>query len=331
MPGNPDFVWEKLRLKHDWAYYESRWNFEKSQIFEPGRVAVCKASVVRVFLSCVSRLGIPLKGREIPPQELDLPLRYCIVNKHIEGNTYEVFVLTTFGGARTWNDLSPLARSFGVPLGKTKWYNRTPGIATIPPILGLEKSSFIFALPTVKKVELSNLLISTRVPQGELDRLRRLVRNNLEALPQIQWEIRKSLPSMHLYKNETSSTDFDDFKPLPMQKRNITSFDDEEMVEFIAKASSKLSYKSRPIKVPDYHNISWPLRYLMNDLDSSNSGAEQSKLSQSAKSLAVTNTSDVLKPAVGRRRATPTQLSLPKPYYAPCLRLGVKAFQRIIR
>ena len=172
-------VWEKIRMKHAWAYYESRYSYERTQIFEPGHIAVCRASVMHTFFACLASLGIPLREREIPRGDFEMPFRYCIVNRHIEGNTYEVFLLTTFGGAKTLSNLGLLARNFGVPLGQTQWINQTPSIATIPPILGMDRSSFIFALPTVKEVEHSNLYTATRVPPGELERLRGMVKQNL--------------------------------------------------------------------------------------------------------------------------------------------------------
>ena len=90
-----------------------------------------------------------------------------------------------------------------------------------------------------------------------------------------------------------------------MQRKRVESLDDDEMVEFLAQASSKLSFKSYPIKISDFNNVSWPLRYLMKDLD-------ESKLTE-------------------RSRILLPRSSVPKPYYASCLPIGTRTFQRLIR
>ncbi|KAF9052823.1 hypothetical protein BJ165DRAFT_805144 [Panaeolus papilionaceus] len=86
---------------------------------------------------------------------VEMPYRYCIVNKHIGGSKYEVFLLTTFGGVRSASDLSMIGKVFGMPMGNTGWINDVKPLQTNPPIFsfGLLRKSFVFSIPFVASIE----------------------------------------------------------------------------------------------------------------------------------------------------------------------------------
>jgi len=119
--------------------------------------------------------GIKLKYWEKEkPSTLVQPKRYCIVNRCIGPGIYEVFALTTFGGAKSFRQMGELGRYFGLPMGDTQWISTTPGLMTIPHIrFGRTFPSFAFAIPCITKVEPTMLRYYTRLAPGELQRLQR--------------------------------------------------------------------------------------------------------------------------------------------------------------
>lgn len=132
------------------------------------------------FYSRLFEMGFKLQPREMA-RDGDVPRRYCIVNRHIEDQRYEVFLLTTFGGAKNEDQLSLIGRYFGMPMGSTQWIDDTPGLATVPPLFGRKKASFAFAIPVISIIEPPNLPTLTRLPYGELERLRNFSRSKIQA------------------------------------------------------------------------------------------------------------------------------------------------------
>ncbi|KDR81735.1 hypothetical protein GALMADRAFT_239912 [Galerina marginata CBS 339.88] len=303
-----DPAWEQIRFKHVQLYYNAQHTYRRTLIFQPGHIAFCRGSIEVAFYSHLVDTGVKLRPREMPVDS-EKPKRYCIVNKHIADQKYEVFLLTTFGGAKSLDQLGLIARYFGMPMGSTQWIDDTPGLTTIPPILGWNKASFVFALPTIQIIERSNLPALTRLPPLQLERLRQFADMKRKALPHIQGEIRKSLWNQHLYRQYAPAPYTDEFKPLPMEKVNpITLDEDDTVIEVFYGRSSAISpSKPKRIKVPPARNdIKWPLHYLNQDLNGSQS-------------------------VVHRHHPAPWLGSFPKPHYASCLPISIRKFRHFIR
>ena len=83
--------------------------------------------------------------------------------------------MTTFGGARNQHELSPIAQYFGMPMGDTQWMRDVPALKTTPPTFGTSTKSFVFAIPTVGKVETANTHVHVRLVPGEMERLSEFV------------------------------------------------------------------------------------------------------------------------------------------------------------
>jgi hypothetical protein len=133
-----------------------------------------------VFYKYLRQLGYSLAPWESPWIDLAAKFRYCIIRKHIQGNWYEVFLMTTFGGARNQLELSPIAQYFGMPVGDTQWTRDVPVIAlkTTPPTFGTSAKSFVFAIPTVGQVETAKTHVHVRLVPGEMERLSEFVDDN---------------------------------------------------------------------------------------------------------------------------------------------------------
>ncbi|KAF8965208.1 hypothetical protein BDZ97DRAFT_1812619 [Flammula alnicola] len=150
-------------------------------VFHPGDIASCRGSIEKAFYGNLMDLGFRLtygerksQARVAPP-----PLRFCLVNRHIEGQLYEVFLLTTFGGARHISILDDVARYFAMPMGYTQWTEDIPGVKTIPPMFGQQTTSFLFALPAIRSV--IPCQVRARVPARELQRVAEFARAKRQA------------------------------------------------------------------------------------------------------------------------------------------------------
>jgi hypothetical protein len=109
------------------------------------------------------------------------PLRFCVINKRFEDGHYEVFLMTTFGRARTFDGLGPIAQKYGIPVGGTNWFEKIDPIQTYPPSFGWERTSFIFAIPVlVKDVIPAALRWTVRLHPGELERLRNISEHKMK-------------------------------------------------------------------------------------------------------------------------------------------------------
>ncbi|KAF8911047.1 hypothetical protein CPB84DRAFT_1763221 [Gymnopilus junonius] len=299
-----DPTWEQIRFKYVQLYYRSRFTYSRTHVFQPGHIAYGQGSIEAVFYSRLFEMGFKLLPREMPSGG-DVPKRYCIVNRHIEGQKYEVFLLTTFGGAKNEVQLSPMGRYFGMPMGSTQWVDDTPGLATIPPLFGREKASFAFVIPTISVIERPNLPTLTRLPYGELQRLRKFSHLKLQALPDVQAELRRAMRNQ-LYKREAPVSYVDDFKPLPMEKMNSIVLEEDDLEDNYYLRSTFSPSTPKRIRMPIRNDIKWPLQYFYQDINGS-------------KSL-------IHRPHTLLRLAP-----IPRPYYAPCLPISVKKFKQLIR
>jgi hypothetical protein len=168
--GGRNYSWERVRyLTRTLADHSMR---RKKYAFQPGDIACCHGSIERAFLDHLQNLNIPLEAGE-GEKHWKKPLRFCVVNKRFESGLYEVFLMTTFGRARTFDELGPLAQKYAIPVGGTNWFEDIRPIQTYPASFGWEKGSFIFAIPKLAKdVIPAALRWTVRLVPGELDRLR---------------------------------------------------------------------------------------------------------------------------------------------------------------
>ncbi len=166
----PNYAWERFRyLTRLLADSMTR---RKSRSFEPGDIACCNGSIELAFYDHLKELQIPL-GRWERERSLNKPARYCVINKRLETGYYEVFLMTTFGQARTFDELGPIAHKYGVPVGGMNWFEDISPIKTFPAYFGWDRKSFIFAIPTLAKEVIPAALPRTaRLVPGELERLR---------------------------------------------------------------------------------------------------------------------------------------------------------------
>lgn len=86
--------------------------------------------------------------------------------------------MTTFGGARNQLELTPIAQYFGMPMGDTQWMRDIPALKTTPPMFGTSTKSFVFAVPTIGKVEHAKTHVNVRLVPGEIERLSEFVDDN---------------------------------------------------------------------------------------------------------------------------------------------------------
>ncbi|PPQ93235.1 hypothetical protein CVT25_015233 [Psilocybe cyanescens] len=298
-----DPTWEQIRAQHINLYYNALHRYHRKRKFEPGQIASCDGSIEVAFWLSLIDMGVKIDSSEMPIN-MKKPKRFCVVNRHVAGQAYEVFLLTTFGGAKNFEELGVLGSNFGFPMGGTKWFNNTPGLATIPPVFGSDKTSFVFAIPVIEVISPSNVPVATRLPPVELDRLR----NFSKMLAEKHREIRRTLRSWRnnkMQSGRTSSELQDKFKPAP-RRVPISLEDHDDMQDFIAD-STAISSRFKPpyIDLPPRNDISWILRHTWKDYNVS-------------KSL-------IQRPPVKLRR-----FSLPKPHYAP-LPIAVKKVLQSIR
>ncbi|PPQ66439.1 hypothetical protein CVT26_011197 [Gymnopilus dilepis] len=300
-----DPLWEQIRFKYIQLYNLSRFTYSRTHVFQPGQIGYGDGSLEQAFFARLTEMGFKLAAREMPTSG-NVPGRYCIVNKHIEGQKYEVFLMTTFGGAKSENELRLLGRYFGMPMGSTQWIDDTPGLATIPPLFGRDKASFAFAIPFVTTVSPPNLPTLTRLPFGELERLRKFSRSKLQTLPAVQSTIRQALRKYRFEQPPVQVSGVDDFKPLPIEKVNLIALEEDDLEEIRRHTSTFPPTKAKRLKLTARHDIRWPLQFFYRDIHGSK--------------------------ALDHQRRAPRQLSpIPKPYFAPCLPISFQKFKRLIR
>ena len=149
--------------------------------FQPGDIAACTGSLLVTFHRYLRQLGYSLAPWESTLITVAAKLRYCIIKKHIQGNQCEVFLMTTFGGARNQYELSLIAHYFGMSVGDTQWTRGVPGLKT-PPTFGTSSKSFVFAIPTIGNVEAANTRVYVRLVPGEMERLLEFVNGDAKGM-----------------------------------------------------------------------------------------------------------------------------------------------------
>lgn len=167
-----NYAWERVRyLSRTLADHSVR---RRRYSFEPGDIACCYGSIERVFCHHLKDLNIPLEPWE-GEKPFKQPLRFCVINRRFEGGVYEVFLMTTFGQARTFDQLGPIARNYGIPVGGMKWFENIDPIQTYPPTFGYKGKSFIFGISTFTEEVIPTAAPSmVRLVPGELERLRKI-------------------------------------------------------------------------------------------------------------------------------------------------------------
>ncbi|KAF8201780.1 hypothetical protein BJ912DRAFT_946393 [Pholiota molesta] len=278
--------------------------------YQPGDISVCAGSVGFAFYQTVRNLGISLTREEklLYQNFTKPPIRYCVINRHIHDQIYEVFLLTTYGGATSFRALDGAARRFSMPMGLTKWPERTPGVTTVPNIFGQETSSFLFAMSTLQQVPPTK--VNARVPMYELERIRKFAQAQKEVLLNDDWVIRKSV-----YERHQGRVWFGDegFSLMP-EKDPKTALQDDDVVNdgpFVKAYTSRL-HPVRAMTGIHLHrrhesNIRWILRHSKNDVIHSSKYLSNKHITQ------------------------PQRFTLPLPYFAKSLRLSSTKLMRLIR
>jgi len=227
--------------------------------------------------------------------------------------------MTTFGGARNQHELFPIAQYFGMPMGDTQWMRDVPPLKTTPPTFGTSTKSFVFAIPTVEKVETANTHVHVRLVPGEIERLSEFVHGNSKRIHHDQARLRADLQSLLRSKSNWLLEDdaHDIFSPpvindtqdvIATETRGNTL---SALPERKALRSS-LSPKRRPprlpfrLPLPPIDDLGWLMRHLRRDIFHSSSFLDSLP--------------------VHRPRLT----TLPEPFYAPCLRITAKRISRLI-
>jgi len=169
-------AWERVRyLTRTLADHSMR----RKGFFQPGDIACCRGSIERAFVHHLQDLDIALEAWE-GEKNFQKPLRFCVVNKRFEGDLYEVFLMTTFGQARTFDGLRPIAQMYGIPVGGMNWFENIDPIQTFPPSFGWERKSFIFAIPVLARdVIPAAMRWTVKLVPGELERLRTISDNKM--------------------------------------------------------------------------------------------------------------------------------------------------------
>jgi len=300
-----DFQWERARSILQYISKDAH-NPDIPTTFQAGDVAVCRGSIQEVFYRTLMDLGIPLQREEVQQYRAlkRLPFRYCVINRQVTGNAYEVFLLTTFGRAAYHQILDAVARHFAMPMGFTKWPVKLPGIKTKPNSFGQDSSSFLFALTTECEVIPAN--IAARVPLEELERIRRFSNKKKQTLARSSMAFRDSLETRRA-KLQPWAGDGADFALTPENDHSVLLDDDIiNYGPFVKTYSSGFRLpKSRgiPIRLGPAGDIRWILRNFRNDI------------TQASKYLP-------RKPLV--------QSLLPKPYFAKCLRISPRKLLQLI-
>ncbi|CAA7271589.1 unnamed protein product [Cyclocybe aegerita] len=302
---HPD--WEQVRFKSK-LLSRGFAAVDGSKNFAPGDIAHCSGSIEQAFYQLLHELRIPLQRWERQRKTRQLN-RFCIVNRHIANQQYEVFLLTTFGGSRNVQQLGLIARYFGMPMGDTQWIYDTAGIRTFPHVFGSKETSFVFAIPVIASVG-EAYLKKVKLATGELERLRAFAKTKRQTLIRDHREIRESLFNRHQYKHVgLLSPDSVENEFLPHQQEemdDILSHEDYlDEGEITAYPEPTGTLPTLRLRVPIRHDIGWLLKYASRDV------FHGSKFN--------------CKQPLRYRRL------LPLPYYSTYLRIGKNIIKQLIR
>jgi hypothetical protein len=331
-----NYAWERVRyLTRTLADHSMR---RKTYAFQPGDIAGCRGSIERAFARHLKDLDIPLEAWE-GDKPFKQPLRFCVVNRRFEGGLYEVFLMTTFGQARTFDELGPLAHQYGIPVGGMNWFENINPIRTYPASFGWEGKSFIFAIPTLtKEVIPAALRWTVRLVPGELERLRNIsddkmkvglrisvsVRNLIlsQNTYRVHRAIRRSLKHGHYKSGFSSSVDDeqDDFMPA-VEEDDVIEVEHEDLPLPILVPKRALKEKRRPL--PVRHDLSCLLFHSSKRIYNYSTYLDYRGIHRRGPI-------QLLQPIVGDPAKQQHFYPLPKPYYSPYLRVNIRTFLRIL-
>ena len=162
---------EELRYALDYTHLRTKGR-RAEEGYQPGDIAACHASLVRIFYDYLELQGYSLSNTDYGARNIvgRRPLRYCVVNRHLEGSQYEVYILTTFRHAQNLGDIPWMGQYFSIPMGATRALSiNVPPIVSHPPFFGEKSPSFLFAIPTRQTLVQTN--VKYRVPHSELQRI----------------------------------------------------------------------------------------------------------------------------------------------------------------
>ncbi|KAF5330342.1 hypothetical protein D9619_005488 [Psilocybe cf. subviscida] len=187
---------EELRYALDYAHLKAK-ERRIAGVYQPGDVAVCRASLVRIFYEYLELQGYPLSTTDVGATTVGWkPERYCVVNRHLGGSQYEVYILTTFCHAQHVHNIPWMGQYFSIPMGATGALSvNVPPIVSYPPFLGEKSPSFLFAIPTRQNVMQTE--VRYRVPHSELQRISKHARHLTMELPKHQRLLRNSVKDMY--------------------------------------------------------------------------------------------------------------------------------------
>ncbi|KAF8163431.1 hypothetical protein B0H34DRAFT_795142 [Crassisporium funariophilum] len=293
--------WEQISYANQWLARQTR--LKSVDDFEPGDIASCYGSITATFYQYLKRLGYPLDIWELADREItQLPYRYCIIKRRVERNLYEVFLITTFGDARSQETLGPVGAYFGIPMGNTQWVTTIPSLKTTPPVFGRTRKSFVFAIPALKTVEPANMLTQVRLVPGELDRILKFVEENAKNIHRDQKKFRIVFKELKKRQDNPINSITDDFKP----RAYIDTRNRVHPIIYPDLSRRSPKFHARRLKIPGSLDISWLVYHSTQD---------------------IINASQYLNTIASFR---PRRLTLPEPYYAPCFRVGIQTIGRLI-
>lgn len=161
---------EELRYALEYAYLGAKQR-RTTENYQPGDIAACHASLISIFYHYLELQGYPLSNMDFGVNKIGRrPMRYCVVNRHLGGSQYEVYILTTFRHAQSAANIPWMGQYFSIPMGATRAMSvNVPPIVSHPPFFGEKSPSFLFAIPTRQTLIRTN--VRFRVPHSELQRV----------------------------------------------------------------------------------------------------------------------------------------------------------------
>ncbi|KAJ8507493.1 hypothetical protein ONZ45_g10150 [Pleurotus djamor] len=319
----PKLSWERNTLATYLEFTRRTGQFNKDErgnvSFHAGELALTDGGLPHAFVEFVQRRGYRLTSQE---RELLLPgfrgdlKRYCLVLGRLEDGRYLVCYLATFNKAFHGKNISsPIGRFFSISIGKTiPW---PPGYASIKVSPPWPEGSFIFGVPIVR----SNLTVpkfgtSRRfmVDSGELQRLKSFIQTRIQLFDKHHKKLRQAF-IQYLSLSDEALAASSDVKFTDMLAARVAAEDHvpgaldvaEERPTILPRTSDQPSYDYRVsrkihwLKPDFYHNDG---QYLIQNL--------RRDVMQS--SLYLRGDRELKYRRVKLR-------SLPKPFYAPSLRV----------
>jgi hypothetical protein len=172
--------WQCIHLANTAAFQRNWWRYfiaRPKGSFEPGDLAYVPGNIMECFKELVEDKGYQL----VPGEEgrFEHKGRYCLVLRQLRGDQYLVCYLTTFGGAKNYQEIAnPVGRYFSLPIGLQDGWPRIPSLRTWPP---WEPEAFVLGIPVARAgLQRTNLPVRFRLFRSELERAKQLIRDRLE-------------------------------------------------------------------------------------------------------------------------------------------------------